>query len=298
MSSTKGVVAFLVICFGVAWLGIAAAAMLGLSLVNPLVQLGTAAFTPAVAAIIVRRWITREGFADAGLRPRLRSAWSSYLLAWLGPPVVAAAAIGLAAVVGRSRPDLSPLALVPGLPAWVSVGLLVLVAVPVLTPLYWGEEFGWTGYLRTRLFSGRAAPSILGTGVAWAVWHFPLAFVGYIHFADLALGLLVWTGYFLLWETVLTWLWLRSGSIWPPSVAHCGNNMVISLLVGTVLAGRPGFDDLALTALMAVPMIPICAWLLVRGRLAVRAPRTPVNSPVPSRRGLPPTVDPAYRGRG
>ncbi|MBP2336524.1 hypothetical protein [Saccharothrix coeruleofusca] len=29
--------------------------------------------------------------------------------------------------------------------------MAVLLAVPVLTPVYWGEEFGWTGYLRQRL---------------------------------------------------------------------------------------------------------------------------------------------------
>ena len=40
------------------------------------------AFAPAVAGFIVRKWITREGFAGAGLRPNLRK-WPYYLVAWL-----------------------------------------------------------------------------------------------------------------------------------------------------------------------------------------------------------------------
>lgn len=27
--------------------------------------------------------------------------------------------------------------------------------------MYWGEEFGWTSYLRPRLFGGRMAPSLI-----------------------------------------------------------------------------------------------------------------------------------------
>ena len=61
-----GLTAFLLISFGVAW-GWEAVAhlLLGWSLVNPLVQV-PAAFAPAAAALVVRRWVTREGFADAG----------------------------------------------------------------------------------------------------------------------------------------------------------------------------------------------------------------------------------------
>lgn len=32
-------------------------------------------FGPAIGAIVVRKWITREGFADAGLSLNLRQGW-------------------------------------------------------------------------------------------------------------------------------------------------------------------------------------------------------------------------------
>jgi hypothetical protein len=60
-SKTRGLTAFLLISFGVAW-GWEAVAhlLLGWSLVNPLVQV-PAGFAPAAAALVVRRWVTREG---------------------------------------------------------------------------------------------------------------------------------------------------------------------------------------------------------------------------------------------
>ncbi|MEW1718640.1 CPBP family intramembrane glutamic endopeptidase [Streptomyces sp. NPDC093109] len=242
-----------------------------MSLVNPLVQLSFA-FLPAIAAVVVRRWVTREGFADAGLALRLRHAWPYYLMAWLTPLLIAAGALAFAAVAGLWRPDLSPLdGLVPGLPGWAGV-LLLMCVVPLLTPLYWGEEFGWTSYLRPRVYPGRMVPSVLVTGVVWAVWHYPLAFLGYIEFGNVLLGLAVWTVSFLFQEILLCWLYLRSGTIWTASLAHAGNNMVLSLLLSVVVGdgggggdgggvgggGSSRFDTTTLTWLPVIPMALLC----------------------------------------
>src|SRR4051794_10542726 len=90
----RGVVAFLLIAFGATWAYLFTARYaLGLSIVNPLVQLPMG-FAPAIAAIVVRRWVTREGFADAGLR--LGKTRLPYLAAWIGPFVFVAVALGAA----------------------------------------------------------------------------------------------------------------------------------------------------------------------------------------------------------
>jgi hypothetical protein len=78
---TRGVLAYLLLAFGLAWSTIfVARLLLGLSLENSLVQIPIA-FSPAIAAVIVRGWITKEGFGDAGLVPNLRRAWPYYLVA-------------------------------------------------------------------------------------------------------------------------------------------------------------------------------------------------------------------------
>ncbi|MEU0506447.1 type II CAAX endopeptidase family protein [Nocardia sp. NPDC005998] len=265
VANPRGVVAFVLITFGVSWLWLLlAVVMRGYSIANPVVQLPFG-LAPAAAAVIVRRWITREGFADAGLRLRVREKWRWYLVAWLGPLGLAAASVAVAVVTGLWWPgsgapgsDSSPSLLV-GIP-------LLLVLVMLLMPVYWGEEFGWTSYLRPRVYPDRPLRSVLVTGLVWAVWHYPLAFLGYINFSNVALGLAIWTFSFLSQETILAWLYIRSRSIWTASLAHAGNNMLLSLLAGQLLATKLG--DMVLTAVIAVPLGVVAAWIVMTGRLS------------------------------
>ena len=60
----------------------------------------------AIAAVIVRRWITREGFADAALRINIR-AWRYYLVALLLPLAVVLVICALASALSIGRPDFS-----------------------------------------------------------------------------------------------------------------------------------------------------------------------------------------------
>jgi membrane protease YdiL (CAAX protease family) len=260
----RGVLIFLLISFTLTWAWEFTARLgLGLSLVNPLVQ-APVGFVPAIAAVVVRRWVTREGFPDAGLALRLRPAWRYYLAAWALPWAFVAVATGLAAALGLAHPVLSRLA-VSGLPAW-AVLLLLIGGVPLLAPIYWGEEFGWTGYLRLRIFPERPVLSVTATGLIWAAWHYPLAFLGYVTFPEVVIGLASWTLWFLFQEVILAWMRLASGTIWTTSVAHAGTNMVASLVTGLLLAEKP--DPTATDLLFCVPYAAVCAWLLLTGRLA------------------------------
>jgi membrane protease YdiL (CAAX protease family) len=266
---TKGVLVFILISFGLAWAGMFIARLVfNLSLVNPLVQLAGIAFTPAIAAFVVRKWVTREGFADDGMRPLIRQNVGLYLAAWIGPLGFAVASLAAAAAAGQWEFDLSAFALLPGQPVWVSIAALLLIVI-VLAPIYWGEEYGWTSYLRLRLFPERPFVSTLLTGFIWAVWHYPLAFLGYIEFANVTLGLAVWTVSFMLQEVILTWLRVRSGSVWTVSLAHAGNNMIFALLVGAAMADDTAF---AHTLVGIVPSAAVAAWIIFSGRLAADRP--------------------------
>lgn len=114
------------------------------------------AFSPAVAAVVVRRWVTREGFADAGLRPRLRQGAGYYLFAWLFPLPFLAAAAALAAASGLSV-------------RWSHFGVVIgaLATALALTPVVFGEEFGWRSYLQPRLLADRP---LLGAVTVGAIW--------------------------------------------------------------------------------------------------------------------------------
>jgi uncharacterized protein len=252
----RGVVWYLVLAFGGVWpLWFVAYYGFGWSMANPLVQLPTA-FTPALAAVVVRKWVTREGFADAGLRPRVRALWRWYLVALLSPVLLTLATLGLAALFGvRTYHGSSP---------WLLPGLMLLSLV--LVPAFLGEEFGWTSYLRSRIFPGRPGAAAWCSGLIWAVWHWPLPFVGYTHFDRPLVTFPLWTLSFVLQQVALSWLYRRTGSVWVPSLAHSGNNMVIGLVIGLLLVERGGMGEEAVILLTSAPLALVCALVWLRGR--------------------------------
>lgn len=132
----KGLTAFLAVTFGLGWgWEFLARLVLHWSLVNPLVQ-APVAFAPAIGALVVRRWVTREGFADAGSRLRLRGNGRYYLLAWLGPLGVAALVVAAGAAIGWWNPSGHAVAdLASGPPVLLGLALVATLA-------FWGEEFG------------------------------------------------------------------------------------------------------------------------------------------------------------
>src|SRR5271165_6024888 len=109
MKNGKGVVAYLLIAFGMAWACWEVPIRLGISISNALfleTALLVGAFAPAIATFVVRKWITREGFADAGLRLDFRK-WPYYIVAWLLPLAVVGSIIIADGLFGIGTPDFS-----------------------------------------------------------------------------------------------------------------------------------------------------------------------------------------------
>jgi membrane protease YdiL (CAAX protease family) len=130
--------------------------------------------------------------------------------------------------------------------AWPSFGetrpLAILVAITISTWVQTGEELGWRGYALPALASRvGAARASLVIGIAWAVWHLPLFFVGasdlYHHsFPE-----------FLVQVTALSvtmaWLYYRTnGSLFIVMLMHATvNNTTTLVRSGAPLLARP-FD--------------------------------------------------------
>lgn len=254
----RGIGWFLLITFGGSWIPWAIAGVMGWPLSNPIVQLLTGAMMPGVAAVIVRRWITREGFADAGLRPRLRQSWRFYLAALLIPVAVLVVGYALSWVLGLWHPDAATL----GAAAQpLLLGPLLIIAT---APIFWGEEFGWTAYLRDRLLPGRPIATTFATGLIWAVWHWPLPWVGYFgegfSATNALISMLLWVPLSILLEFLIGWLWASSGSVWPSAIIHGGNNLIVST---SLMAGLPSVNSNVLTIIGCVALVPFVAWVII-----------------------------------
>ncbi|MFH1428863.1 MAG: CPBP family intramembrane glutamic endopeptidase, partial [Candidatus Margulisiibacteriota bacterium] len=93
-----------------------------------------------------------------------------------------------------------------------------------------GEETGWRGFLVPQLYkyTGNFTKTCFITGVIWSVWHFPLIISG-VYLAKMPVG----SQLILLVVTVtamtfpISWLRLRSGSVWPAVLLHASHNLYI-----------------------------------------------------------------------
>jgi membrane protease YdiL (CAAX protease family) len=290
MKHAKGIVVYLALTFGIAWAGWEILLRLGVPANSPMFQLVLlpGAFVPAVAAIVVRKWITREGFADAGLRPNLRH-WRYYLIAWLLPLPVVATIVGLAMVLGVGSPDFTlqraaeslgqenvrTLGLPPGA-LWPLLAVQGLIGSLFASLILWGEEFGWRGYLQVRLLADRPLAAAVVTGLIWGVWHYPVNLRGY-NFPDHPyLGLLIFPVGTVLLSIILGWLRLRTGSVWAPSLCHAAFNAMAGSFTVLLFTGGANWLYVNPLGLLGwVPLGALCAWIVLTGQLRVRAPGAP-----------------------
>ena len=265
---SRGIAWYLALSFAPAWLAWAAVGAVGLSMDDPLIQLVTAAFIPALAATIVRRWITGEGFTDAGLRPRLRQHWRTYVFALALSPLILGIALTIAWIVGYWSPTATDF----------SDHALFIAAIPVIPliamPVFFGEEFGWTAYLRDRLLPGRPVATTFATGLIWGIWHWPLPWVGYfgeqVDARDAVIAMLLWIPLSILLEFLIGFVWGRTGSVWPSTIVHGGGNLVVAVGLDTFTGSAMSITTSTVVYILA--MTPVVLATLVWGQWRVAKP--------------------------
>ncbi|WP_019855267.1 CPBP family intramembrane glutamic endopeptidase [Actinopolyspora mortivallis] len=237
----RGVVGFVLIAYVPAWLLTLPLWLSGQGLSSgwspPL--LVAMMFMPGVAALVTERWISprRRPLRAVGITHQrgIRGWWRYALLGWIGAPVamMLALLVGWALTVydahwldfsglpGQLRFTLtedSPGSAVSGL-ALLLVNVFVFGWLNVIPAV--GEELGWRGYLTRALLPLGQPGAFLVTGVLWGLWHAPLLVLGYnyptIPVVAAFVMMIVFCG---LVGTLLGWLRLASGSVWPAAVAH------------------------------------------------------------------------------
>jgi membrane protease YdiL (CAAX protease family) len=133
-------------------------------------------------------------------------------------------------------------------------------------PAFWGEEFGWRSYLQLRVGRSPIQAAVI-TGIIWSVWHYPLVFTDYTDYSNPFLGIVTWTLLIIAQAIILAWLFLRSGTVWVPCLAHAGNNLIIGMLAFPLLVEGGGLDPSTSDLLELIPLAALCAWILLGGQL-------------------------------
>jgi len=278
----RGVRVYLALAFGLAWTveGTALARGVRFTSLTPgtTALLASVMFAPAIAAFIVRRFVTREGFATAGLR---RGPWRPYLVVWIGVPLLIAGIYALTLLFGLGRfdPTLEQLFArmremahgqpIPALPpppvfAGILLAQALTLGVLVTSVFTFGEEFGWTGYLLVQLLPLGRWRAALIYGALWGLWHAPVIAGGYNYPGYPVIGAVMMCCLTIAFALTQTALRLRSNSVLLTSFFHASINTqglgILSMLVAGV---SPIFGGVT-GAVGIVTFLALGVWLLAR----------------------------------
>lgn len=295
---------FLLVAFGLSWLAALPLWLGNASLdsrLTPLVGI-LMMFTPTLGVLAVRLYGRRRGAPRTTRREWARQTGLTLggrrgrtvvlgVLAWFGPPVLAVAAIVLSAALGLLTVDLDGLSLLranleqaaPGEPFPLEPGVLLAVQAAsafLIAPLInsipaFGEEWGWRGWLLPRLMPLGTWRALLVSGVIWGAWHAPLTLRGYNYPALGAWAAPMFVVFCVAFGSLLGWLRLYSGSVWPAVVGHGALNASggFVVFVGDV-AHPPNLAVAGITGLVGSVLLAVICAALFR-RLPVR-PTAPI----------------------
>ena len=283
---------YFLLAFGLAWLCQVYGSLLLLRDGNAAVYralLSVSMFCPLVAVLAAKRIVLHQ---PTGIVWKVRGKRRYWLAAWFGPAVFTVLAALLYFAVFSSRLDLSGSWLVTAyggemdaetlrsqlgissLSYMLETGLFAITLAPPINMLFAvGEEAGWRGYMmpqlkeRFGLLNGR----LLG-GVIWGVWHWPIMLLtGYEYGTNYlgapVLGLVVWCVVCFALNTLLDWLYEKTGCIWVSAIAHGAFNAVAALFTVLTYPADAYYNVLGPTPIGLIGMLPMLAaavWLTLR----------------------------------
>jgi membrane protease YdiL (CAAX protease family) len=209
---------------------------------------------PMLAAFLVLAVVSgRRGVGELWRQmTRWRVRWGWYVVA---PGIMVAMhglALAVSGVVGLGRAD--------GLATPTVPALLGIWSVLLLAGGQW-EEPGWLGYLARRLQElATCAPVgvLLVAGLVRMVWHTPLVLSGAIPWYDFVFGTFAL-------QTILLWLYNRTGSVLLPMICHLFSNLALPTFMPLIAES----DQRSYWFVFAMVELSVAVGLLLatRGRL-------------------------------
>ena len=202
-------------------------------------------FAPALSHIFTR-WVTREGYSVTG-QDSMRlgisfkdKKWIYFLFAMLVPWLIWEIGYGIVLIVYPGSFD-TGYVVSQGMDSRI-IYILPIVAIVngvVGSCAAFGEEFGWRGYMMPKMIKlwGLKKAIIFG-GIIWGVWHAPLTVVGHNFGTEYPgfpyAGILFMSAMCTFMGMFLTFVTIKSESIWPAAFMHAVFNARPSILIGLV----------------------------------------------------------------
>jgi membrane protease YdiL (CAAX protease family) len=143
----------------------------------------------------------------------------------------------------------------------VALMILMLIVLPQSFLAALGEEVGWRGFMfptMQKLWGYKKA--LLVSGGIWACWHLPAIFFGlYLPGTSVVFAVPMFIVEMLAVTVIISWLRMRSNSIWPAAILHTAHNFLDQGVFQTMaksdssayFTGETGIVTIGVTALIA-----------------------------------------------
>jgi len=138
-----------------------------------------------------------------------------------------------------------------------------------------GEEIGWRGFLVPHLYklTGSFTKTSLITGIIWSVWHFPLIISG-VYLAKMPMDFQLL--FLVITVTAMTfpisWLRLKSGSVWPAVLLHASHNLYIQRVFDPLTIENSSLSKYMIGESGVVMMVILIGTAVIFWRLRGRLP--------------------------
>ncbi|MBD5505294.1 MAG: CPBP family intramembrane metalloprotease [Lachnospiraceae bacterium] len=292
-TETKRLGVYLALAFGLTWIiffiyilsGNIWAADGEISGMDQFVSLGMLC---PVLAMLLTRYVTREGFAVTGKDSMLLGInfkdgkWVYFAIAMFLPWIYIELGSALTLLISPNafdphNPEL--LGLTDDELAIVFIQpLAAIVSGVTVSFAAFGEEAGWRGYMMPKMIKlwGVGKAVVIG-GIIWGMWHWPLTYIGH-NFGMEYLGY-PFTGFAamcvlcIFMGMILTYVTYKSGSIWPAAILHAINNASPSVLQYFINHDKmTGWrSDSVVSFLIGIlPMVVISVYILIKWLKAIR----------------------------
>lgn len=195
---------------------------------------GMGMLAPAIA-VLLTRIITKEGFADNYLGINFNGNAKYYIASVVIPLLnntVGVLCIWLFYMNSSFSETFTTERLGEAVPTILfTVSYSIIIGLP-----FFGEEWGWRGYLMPKLLKLMSKPAaIIVGGIVWGLWHAPLTVIGHNFGVDYPmfpwLGIGTMCIFCIFVNAVMTYITERTKSIYPACILHGINNNVNHMLL-------------------------------------------------------------------
>lgn len=279
---TKRLWIYLILSFGLTWIIFFSFIGTGFKWdgSNPYMEsfIGLGMLIPFVAHIL-SRLITKEGLPMTGKDSLMLGIsfkdrkWKYYLFALLIPWVYFEIMCLMALVLVPDAFDSNVIMeLGYGNEIAFASPILTMVSSTILSFLALGEEGGWRGYMMPKLIKLLGIPkAIITGGIIWGLWHAPLTVVGHNFGTDYPgfpfAGIIIMCIQCTLMGVMLTYITIKTESIWPAAIMHAvnnGNPSILKFFLNEEVFEKRFPGPFVSYGLLMIPMLVIDIIIIVR----------------------------------